>query len=67
MCKLSWKKQMIEKHFTEKDKFGHCDMYRTYHEKDVIGDVAFEDYERASYLANSMTELTGIMHEVISA
>jgi len=67
MWRLKWKKQWIEKHFTEKDKFGHCDMYRIHHEKDVIGDVVFEDYSQALYLAKSMSEFTKISHEVLPA
>ena len=67
MWRLKWRKQWIEKHFTEKDKFGHCDMHLTYHEKDVFGDVVFEDYNRAMYLAKSMSEFTKIGHEVLPA
>ena len=67
MWKLKWTKSWIEKHFTEKDKFGHCDMHRTRHEKDVIGDVLFKDYDRAMYLADSMSELTQIRHVVVQA
>ena len=67
MWRLKWKKQWIEKHFTEKDEFGHCDMHRSYHKKKVIGDVLFKDYDRAMYLAESMSELTQIRHVVIPA
>jgi hypothetical protein len=66
MWRLKWKKCWIEKIFSEKDEFGHCKrIHRINHEKDVIGDVVFKDYDRAMYLADSMSELTKIRHVVI--